>query len=77
MRTSQMAKNSPASPRVARRGTARPTENRFIGLLGGQTLKFYHNPPDRTIPNRVPDGPGARSTRAALGAWRPNAASLT
>ena len=48
-----MAKNSPASPRVVRRGTARPAENRFVGLLGGQTSKFYHNPPGRTIPNRV------------------------
>ena len=29
VRASQMAKNNPASPRVARRGTARPAENRF------------------------------------------------
>jgi len=125
-------------------GGAQPARRKIVsfGLLGGRTPKFYHNPPGRTIPNRVserteghgrlqfhravvlfyhrthrirlrrtqkevgercrPDAstttlsqgtrfvasarlptcpfltqkwyrPGARCTRAALGAWRPNA----
>ena len=38
-------------------GGAQPARRKTVslGLLGDQTLKFYHNPPDRTIPNRVPE----------------------
>ena len=143
VRASQMAKNIPASPRVVRRGTARPAENRFAwppwrpnteilpqsagpdnpescsrAYRGTRTIAippcrrsfFYHRThrirlrrtqkevgkrcrPDastttlsqgtRSVASaRLPTcpfltqkwyRPGARSTRAALGAGRPNA----
>ena len=53
MRANQMAKNSPASPRVVRRGTARPAENRFIRLPKKQNAEILSQ-------SAVPDNPKSR-----------------
>ena len=47
-------------------GGAQPARRKIVsfGLLGDQTLKFYHNPPGRTIPNHVSERTRAyRGTR--------------
>ena len=46
-RTAPRLRESSGGAQPARRKTV------SLGLLGDQTLKFYHNPPGRTIPNRV------------------------
>ena len=48
-RTTPRLRESSGGAQPARRKTV------SLGLLGAQTLKFYHNPPGRTIPNRVPE----------------------
>ena len=58
VRASQMAKNSPASPRVARRGTARPAENRFI------------QPPWRPNIEILPQSAGPNNPESRSGAYR-------
>ena len=58
MRASQMAKNSPASPRVVRRGTARPAENRFAW------------PPWRPNTEILPQSAGSDNPESCFGAYR-------
>ena len=58
MRARQMAKNSPASPRVVRRGTARPAENRFI------------RPPWRPNIEILPQSAGADNPESCFGAYQ-------
>ena len=50
------AKWQRTAPRLRKSsGGAQPARRKIVsfGLLGGRTPKFYHNPPGRTIPNRV------------------------
>ena len=58
VRASQMAKNSPASPRVARRGTARPAEESF------------HRPPWRPNAEILPQSAGPDNPESRFGAYR-------
>ena len=58
VRASQMAKNSPASPRVVRRGTARPAENRFAW------------PPWRPNTEILPQSAGPDNPESCFGAYR-------
>ena len=58
VRANQMAKNSPASPRVVRRGTARPAENRFAW------------PPWRPNTEILPQSAGADNPESCFGAYR-------